>query len=185
MTGRAYTFLSTPSARRAPRRSASTIALKLFLSTPSARRATKELEKHTYIKTNFYPRPLRGGRHAPTGTPDRLPDDFYPRPLRGGRRQPPRIRGSRSRISIHALCEEGDPVVECRHTRGAKFLSTPSARRATANRMEAGQHRKISIHALCEEGDLPYRCLLTRRPYFYPRPLRGGRPEQMTLGSAT
>ena len=36
--------------------------LSQFQSTPSARRATKELEKHTYIKTNFNPRPPRGGR---------------------------------------------------------------------------------------------------------------------------
>ena len=35
-----------------------------------------------------------------------------------------------------------------------KFLSTPSARRATcANRHETGSKQKISIHALREEGD--------------------------------
>ena len=59
--------------------------------------------------------------------------DFYPRPPRGGRRvygpTPWPIWG----ISIHALREEGD---ECQcQTRSYedKFLSTPSARRATGD----------------------------------------------------
>ena len=34
-------------------------------------------------------------------------------------------------ISIHALREEGDSLVQCRFHCGKKFLSTPSARRAT------------------------------------------------------
>ena len=36
---------------------------------------------------------------------------------------------------------------------GKKFLSTPSARRATQRRRAARRARQISIHALCEEGD--------------------------------
>ena len=36
------------------------------------------------------------------------------------------------RISIHALREEGDPPAERKAASGASFLSTPSARRATA-----------------------------------------------------
>ena len=35
-------------------------------------------------------------------------------------------------ISIHALREEGDRRLLSKHTRHTKFLSTPSARRATA-----------------------------------------------------
>ena len=34
-----------------------------------------------------------------------------------------------------------------------KFLSTPSARRATACPCEREPAQQISIHALCEEGD--------------------------------
>ena len=34
-----------------------------------------------------------------------------------------------------------------------KFLSTPSARRATARRLESCAQSAISIHALREEGD--------------------------------
>ena len=35
----------------------------------------------------------------------------------------------------------------------AKFLSTPSARRATDDKVLAALENKISIHALREEGD--------------------------------
>ena len=57
-----------------------------------------------------------------------------------------------------------------------KFLSTPSARRATAPQATAAHHGKISIHALREEGD--EWCYGTARGSedFYPRPPRGGRP---------
>ena len=60
----------------------------------------------------------------------------------------------RSRISIHALREEGDP--ECRFLQDAveAFLSTPSARRATSEQFARLTAQKISIHALREEGDL-------------------------------
>ncbi len=101
---------------------------------------------------------------------------FYPRPPRGGR------------LPLCAGCKTAK-----------KFLSTPSARRATQNRAarekadrnfihalrEEGDHfhgglrggAVIFIHALREEGDL--NCLtqpsFTLR--FYPRPPRGGRPD--------
>ncbi len=55
---------------------------------------------------------------------------FYPRPPRGGRR---RASGS--------------------STRGGRFLSTPSARRATFFRSAFRRLSTISIHALREEGD--------------------------------
>ena len=56
------------------------------------------------------------------------------------------------------------------------FLSTPSARRATASAAARASAGRISIHALREEGDA-----LGVRPHvdgvdFYPRPPRGGRP---------
>ena len=83
--------------------------------------------------------------------------------------------------------------------RSLKFLSTPSARRATKNlgraivrqfisihalREEgdrAFMHREsstytISIHALREEGDPSSSTLSIRPQNFYPRPPRGGRP---------
>ena len=126
--------------------------------------------------------------------------DFYPRPPRGGRQKPARCRTSRHPISIHALREEGDPrqrgcgrrppiSIHALREEGdlttinypkiiRKFLSTPSARRATFLACFLVLiFVIISIHALREEGDLhapdgqhPL-C-----PYFYPRPPRGGRP---------
>ncbi len=124
---------------------------------------------------NFYPRPPRGGRPAGGTPPPGAVQYFYPRPPRGGRRQTQQSRSSPK-----------------------KFLSTPSARRATAAGPEAPGSGGISIHALREEGDIHYttgRVLSqeflstpsARRatcrpytfrhhpPYFYPRPPRGGR----------
>ena len=80
----------------------------LFLSTPSVRRATLHL----------WP-VLRSIRH------------FYPRPPRGGRLHPFPGFELCQRISIHALREEGDWAVNRVLVVAPKFLSTPSARRAT------------------------------------------------------
>ena len=78
---------------------------------------------------HFYPRPPRGGRRAQV-YPVVLQRDFYPRPPRGGR-----------------------PIsLRCR-PRASRFLSTPSARRAT----------RLNFRASSIVG------------YFYPRPPRGGR----------
>ena len=56
-------------------------------------------------------------------------------------------------ISIHALREEGDGKTYALLLEGLRFLSTPSARRATT----------------------PDMSLWTLLSYFYPRPPRGGR----------
>ena len=56
--------------------------------------------------------------------------DFYPRPPRGGRQK-----------AFCILAEFG------------RFLSTPSARRATAGLRRSSAPLHISIHALREEGD--------------------------------
>ncbi len=153
--------------------------------------------------------------------------NFYPRPPRGGRR-PERLSQSPfcEKISIHALREEGDGLmtadltdginfyprpprggrpIRCRaRSKETKFLSTPSARRATENglRMSSWPHeflstpsarratwssrrlygcQKISIHALREEGDAFLSCAVTLLWYFYPRPPRGGRHVQTAI----
>ena len=56
-------------------------------------------------------------------------------------------------ISIHALREEGDAAKIRGLLDTAKFLSTPSARRATECHRPIRYSRSISIHALREEGD--------------------------------
>ena len=169
-----YEFLSTPSARRATQVIHKSINIKIFLSTPSARRATlsslntgtggadfyprpprggrrisgkfrsnatgflstPSARRATYffmvlhsIKSNFYPRPPRGGRHA-IAAPKGQVQNFYPRPPRGGRR-----RGLVALVLVR------------------RFLSTPSARRATAAVLVFYELDRISIHALREEGD--------------------------------
>ena len=125
---------------------------KLFLSTPSARRATSRypgvMRKFHY----FYPRPPRGGRRRTTSLLH--PHiNFYPRPPRGGR------RGGKGAL-----------------VQTEKFLSTPSARRATLAVWIAERKENISIHALREEGDTRTRPMSTALYDFYPRPPRGGRP---------
>ena len=126
-----------------------------------------------------------------------LPKNFYPRPPRGGRRQYHDGRAAGIRISIHALREEGDAVAAPagrlyyyfypRPPRGGrlraggaaaageKFLSTPSARRATIKQDGSWSSHSISIHALREEGDTAYQRQESSHPNFYPRPPRGGR----------
>ena len=126
-----WLFLSTPSARRATALyHTDVLRLKLFLSTPSARRATKLFHNALSFFGYFYPRPPRGGRHF-DGVLDVLHTD----------------------ISIHALREEGDLCMPCACWLCPKFLSTPSARRATYY-----YYNKLYIIG-----------------YFYPRPPRGGR----------
>ena len=61
----------------------------------------------------------------------------------------------RCQISIHALREEGDARNYICRRFLFQFLSTPSARRATACAAHISWQRSISIHALREEGDLP------------------------------
>ena len=146
-----------------------------FLSTPSARRATCRLRQRQDWETNFYPRPPRGGRHRRSGKKT-IQKHFYPRPPRGGRLAVVRRSKRRSNISIHALHEEGDSATRRpgpstgyfypRPPRGGRqsgragnnpdkrFLSTPSARRATAAGRAWGCNVGISIHALREEGDM-------------------------------
>ena len=172
------------------------VALKAFLSTPSARRATDLL---TVQVVN-----LDISIHALREEGDSV--DF--------------IADKSADISIHALREEGDKVLPVefsktsdfypRPPRGgrpqnsttttatSKFLSTPSARRATGCAFSGHRSGTISIHALREEGDFDTIARATygnisihalreegdagsspvrpRQSYFYPRPPRGGRP---------
>ena len=78
-------------------------------------------------------------------------------------------------ISIHALREEGDLSRLSVEALEELFLSTPSARRATAMADAELALVRISIHALREEGDAGHSGNQRRLPDFYPRPPRGGR----------
>ena len=105
----------------------------------------------------------------------RRPGNFYPRPPRGGRRSgasrtqryrrisihalreegdfKAKVSQSDLDISIHALREEGDSYAGTPYHLFGRFLSTPSARRATCL---LGVYYHLVDH-------------------FYPRPPRGGR----------
>ena len=78
-------------------------------------------------------------------------------------------------ISIHALREEGDRSVSLSASSLVRFLSTPSARRATEDSGAFAIIDVISIHALREEGDLRCAESAETQTDFYPRPPRGGR----------
>ena len=78
-------------------------------------------------------------------------------------------------ISIHALREEGDVAADVVILYRNRFLSTPSARRATLLSGYGRVRDDISIHALREEGDGAQLQPLQGHTHFYPRPPRGGR----------
>ena len=104
-----------------------------------------------------------------------------------------------TRISTHALREEGDPSSRPLASASYNFYPRPprggrQGRPAPGAGFAAdfyprpprgGRHRTlwyafsdfaISTHALREEGDNPAATIFWRTPYFYPRPPRGGRP---------
>ena len=101
----------------------------------------------------FYPRPLRGGRLCCV-TPSTTTSVFLSTP--SARRATCHVGASLhvDRISIHALCEEGDRTWFLPVSTPKVFLSTPSARRATSAMSNQVATGIISIHALCEEGDI-------------------------------
>ena len=171
-------FLSTPSARRATssqsacctntsisihalREEGDTVTVTApatapaFLSTPSARRATLS-QRHAVNLAGISIHALREEGDSPAAFAFSLYLHFYPRPPRGGRRSILRGTGPATGISIHALREEGDVIADQQAYSIKRFLSTPSARRATfcPRRDEAGQKD------------------------FYPRPPRGGRQQK-------
>ena len=101
---------------------------------------------------DFYPRPLRGGRHTAL-SPPASPMIFLSTPSARRATLHFPYSGDTSCISIHALCEEGDTNRMMRQPASKQFLSTPSARRATSCQQQGHIRLQISIHALCEEGD--------------------------------
>ena len=78
--------------------------------------------------------------------------NFYPRPPRGGR---PKRRKHGTGLDKFLSTPSARRATKERHPMTAldKFLSTPSARRATSKQRAKSGARSISIHALREEGD--------------------------------
>ena len=127
--------------------------VKAFLSTPSARRATLQIEAlEQQLEISIHAlreegdrevdRRLQSGHfisiHALREEGDaahiakaKIFMYFYPRPPRGGRQAISSRQCIGQSISIHALREEGDQIANDIAVLFGKFLSTPSARRAT------------------------------------------------------
>ena len=108
------------------------VCLKIFLSTPSARRATPTgPRKNVESKISIHALREEGDPRLYRGTADA--GDFYPRPPRGGRRLAPVPRFA-LRINFYPRPPRGGRRL-VRYTLQAAglFLSTPSARRATAH----------------------------------------------------
>ena len=151
-----------------------------FLSTPSARRATTRqplLRRHGSISIHT----LReeGDRSVPrAGATAR---NFYPRPPRGGRHTRYCVQCQSFKfLSTPSARRATEPLLPD-HGVISRFLSTPSARRATGRRATLWRNISISIHALREEGDRGAAYALRRHQDFYPRPPRGGRPAHLFL----
>ena len=146
-------FLSTPSARRATHAVIITTADYIqFLSTPSARRATTPKRAELSTPTISIHALREEGDCRPLHRSGRA-GNFYPRPPRGGRRaaEKPAILHNKflSTPSARRATLIGKPYI----VQHILFLSTPSARRATGITMGGSGAASISIHALREEGD--------------------------------
>ena len=125
-------FLSTPSVRRATAETDQWDYMPaLFLSTPSARRATKLFCKDGEVSAISIHALREEGDRAKMEL-SRNQNNFYPRPPRGGRLTGGTTMAGIFKISIHALREEGDCKDALDKLEKHLFLSTPSARRATA-----------------------------------------------------
>ena len=139
---RVHLFLSTPSARRATEEIYEKDKIQLFLSTPSARRATCCL---------FFLRQVDIiSIHALREEGDliRLPrfhcaPYFYPRPPRGGRRRTAAALAATRRFLSTPSARRATFPQRCTCDRAKAFLSTPSARRATKIRVESKDAMKF------------------------------------------
>ena len=80
-------------------------------------------------------------------------EHFYPRPPRGGRRARDLERNSDMIFLSTPSARRATAQFFLLRWAMDTFLSTPSARRATGKKMVGVASNKISIHALREEGD--------------------------------
>ena len=110
-----------------------------------------------------------------------VPPYFYPRPPRGGRPARADRREVGAGISIHALREEGDRSPTTPPTTENKFLSTPSARRATPEWCADGPSCADFYPRPPRGGRLHKSKSAKRVRDFYPRPPRGGRRAACSL----
>ena len=101
---------------------------------------------------DFYPRPPRGGRPFCSLMAASCAY-FYPRPPRGGRPYPLSLTDQQQRFLSTPSARRATWTNLHYNDEYSKFLSTPSARRATNVQIIGSAIVIISIHALREEGD--------------------------------
>ena len=131
------------------------ISMTRFLSTPSARRATLD-SWHYGDNYTISIHALREEGDCIRWLAKSPEKYFYPRPPRGGRRHALFLRVKAPEISIHALREEGDKLGRAMLRSSRRFLSTPSARRAT--------HAAVRIDRLLRFLSTPSARRATQRP---------------------
>ena len=169
----------------------------IFLSTPSARRATFCPYSTLAALRNFYPRPPRGGRrgagagrhaggaisiHALREEGDMgllyhaMPRRyFYPRPPRGGRPQWASTSSKTGRFLSTPSARRA--TVLCQSTANIQtFLSTPSARRATGCHDHCERYAEFLSTPSARRATQSETTDCEFYMNFYPRPPRGGRP---------
>ena len=196
-------FLSTPSARRATSRRQA-VRCSTAISIHALREEGDAEHKLSERDLEISIHALREEGDDNTTERGRIQKYFYPRPPRGGRRRSFLQHGLQlcisihalreegdswtvaptptpTNISIHALREEGDQAGMGEEPQGDRFLSTPSARRATRGAgTHPGAHGFLSTpsarRATWKKAVSP-----TAKPYFYPRPPRGGRRQNYTV----
>ena len=168
-------FYPRPPRGGRPSETLSPVAMHSYFYPRPPRGGRRGRQQALKLTSYFYPRPPRGGRRTHPASSGRA-GDFYPRPPRGGRRvqhflhggernfypRPP--RGGRLKRQIRAIVRShfyprpprgGRPSLAHLLIKPVRFLSTPSARRATRNPGFMWRTSGISIHALREEGDPP------------------------------
>ena len=191
-------FLSTPSARRATVFGVRLMILMVISIHALRKEGDSSLELAKQMTENFYPRPPQGGRpgQAPasvcgrmisihalrkegdTATAPRTRRSwyFYPRPPQGGRRGKAGNQYRHHAISIHALRKEGDASSNSRPVEGEKFLSTPSARRATSTASCCALPSRPFLSTPSARRATAQAAKDAKHPqHFYPRPPQGGR----------
>ena len=149
------------------------MAWELFLSTPSARRATGYLcSEQLFREISIHALREEGDfRNSRNGAGCK---NFYPRPPRGGRRKNyDRIYPYVKFLSTPSARRATGKVIEC--SPAFKFLSTPSARRATGYQEAWAEYRIFLSTPSARRATFRTARRFPRDTYFYPRPPRGGR----------
>ena len=155
----------------------------IFLSTPSARRATTLKNPESYFN-DISIHALREEGDGLLMCSNLFSWYFYPRPPRGGQRSKwrglmPAYKFLSTPSARRATHKPGLWYTDC------AFLSTPSARRATARQIQQSKHVKTFLSTPSARRATSHKKeTMEQHTYFYPRPPRGGRREIYAQGTA-